>query len=363
MKVVNLLEFLNSANDLYTLEYATCDNNLVNFLDLMTEEEQFTQKINLGLFYINQLTNDTLIVVDGLNRLLSLSLLLHALCETYKKTSEKNDKAIKTIREKYLIHGNKTKLRLNEKHQPIYHKIIFGERLSGKEKTSPIFVLLHNFWSQIKGENLSASSIFNMLNKIIITVTDVQDIELRELYYILNRHQRTIKQLPLVKDYLKDMELGKDWEKFTKVFKNTPDTLLFFKDYFITKFNFKHFNPDRLYENFVNYFETMLKYYPKEQVMAKLLRTAKLYKNILNVNFTDERIKRNFIQIKINNGEDTFAYLLNIYEDYLDGRISEATFLEILSTINEYLKNRLKANNNVVFNELVEYLNAFITCK
>ena len=62
-------------------------------------------------------------------------------------------------------------------------------------------------------------------------------------------------------------------------------------------------------------------------------------------------------------GEDTYAYLLNIYEDYLDGIITEATLLEILSTIDEYLKNRLKNPNNVSFNELIQYLNAFLTCK
>lgn len=363
MKVVNLLEFLNNSSNLLALEYATCDNSLVNFLDLMIEEVQFTQKINLGILYISQKTSSSSIVVDGLNRLISLSLLLHAVCECYKKTSDKNDKAIKTIREKYLFDGDKLKLKLHGKHKEIYEKIILGERLSGKEKNSPLFKLLHSFWSQIKEEKLSASSIFDMLNKIIVTIIYAQDIELRELYYVLNRHQRTIKQLPLIKDYLKDFSLDYEWEKFIKIYKNTPDILLFFKDFFITKFNFKHFNPDRLYENFVNYFETMLRYNSKEVIMDKLLRSAKLYKNIININFADDSIKNAFVKIKINNGDDTFAYLLNIYEDYLDERISRTTFMEILSTINEYLITRAKSNNNIAFNELIEYLNAFITCK
>lgn len=363
MKVVNLLEFLNNSEDLSALEYATCDNNLVNFLDLMTEEAQFTQKINLGILYINQKTSSNATVVDGLNRLISLSLLLHAVCECYKKTSDQNDKAIKTIREKYLIHGDALKLRLHGRHKDIYEKIVMGERLSGKEKSSPLFQLLHNFWSQIKEEKLSAGSIFEMLNKIVVTIVYAEDIELRELYYLLNRHQRTIKQLPLIKDYLKEHSLEQEWEKFIKIYKNTPDTLLFFKDFFITKFNFKHFNPDRLYENFVNYFETMLRYNSKEVVMEKLLRSAKLYKNIININFADDSIKNAFVKIKINNGDDTFAYLLNIYEDYLDERISKTTLMEILETINEYLVTRAKSNNNIAFNELIEYLNAFITCK
>ena len=363
MRVVNLLEFLNKSSDLYTLDYATCDNNLVNFLDLTTEDEQFTQKIDLGIFYIYQMTSDKATIVDGFNRILSLSLLLHAVCECYKKTSEKNDKAIKTIREKYLLNDKRTRLHLPSDYQEIYEKIIFGERLSGREKASPMFVLLHNFWSQIKEEQLSASAIFTMLNKILITVVDANDIQLRDLYYVLNKHQKNLNHQALVKDYLKSLSLADEWTKFEKIFRNTPDNLLFFKDFFITKFNFKHFNPDRLYENFVNYFETMLQYNTKEVVMEKLLKSAKRYKTMLNVSFAEESIKRAFIQIKINNGEDTYAYLLNIYEDYLDYRISEGTFIEILTTINEYLKNRTKNKNNVAFNELVEYLNTFITCK
>ena len=108
----NLLEFLNNTKDLYTLDYASCNGKLVNFLDLMTEDEQFTQKIDLGIIYLYPQTLDQFIIVDGLSRLLSLSLLLHAICECYKKTSAQNDNAIKTIRSKYLLDGTKAKLHL-----------------------------------------------------------------------------------------------------------------------------------------------------------------------------------------------------------------------------------------------------------
>ena len=130
MEIVNLLEFLNNAKDLYTLDYASCEHELVNFLDLMIEDEQFTQKIDLGIIYTKQKTLDQFMIIDGLSRILSLSLLLHAICECYKKTSPKNDNAIKTIRSKYLLDGSKTKLKLPQEAQIIYDKILFGERLS-----------------------------------------------------------------------------------------------------------------------------------------------------------------------------------------------------------------------------------------
>jgi len=364
MEIVNLLTFLNNVKDLFALDYASCEGELVNFLDILSEDEQFIQKVDLGIVYVNQKTLDQYVVVDGLRRFLSLSLLLHAICECYKKTTTKNEKAILTIREKYLLNGSRTKLRLPKKMQDIYDKIIFGERLSGKEKESPMFILLHNFWSQIKEDRLSASNIFVMLKKISIYIVESSNIPQRDLYYNLNKDKREINQLALIRNYLKNIGLESQWDSLKKIYNNYEDDInLFFKDFFVTKFNFKEYKYDKLYEIFINYFETMLQYMPEDTLINRIRQSAINYNNILNVNINNENIKRKLIQIKMHNGEDTYAYLLSIYEDYLDNTITEATFLEILSTIDEYLKNRLKTPNNVGFNELIKYLNTFISCK
>ena len=363
MKVVNLLEFINSARDLFTLDYARCNGKLVNFLDLMTEDEQFTQKIDLGLIYVNQKSIDQYTIVDGLNRIVSLSLLLHAVCECYKKTTEQNAKAIKTIRSKYLIHNSKSKLHLNESDNELYNKIINGERLSGHEKAQPMFVLLHNFWSQIKEERLQAAKIFTMLKKVTVTLVETDNVSKRNLYYKLN-NTRDLNQIALIEDFLKENGVENDWLDIRKLyFPKDRDVTTFLKDFFITKFHYKQFNPDRLYESFVNYFETMMQYMSEDTLMRKLKRSAGLYYNILNVNFNNDELKKAFIQIKKHSGEDTYAYILDVYEDYCENNISESIFLEILQTINEYLENRLKSGQNMEFNELIQYLNAFITCK
>ncbi len=364
MEVVNLLEFLNSSKDLYALEYAKCGAELVNFLDLMTEDEQFTRNIGLGMMFVSQKSIDQYLIVDGLDRIISLSLLLHAVCECYKKTSEKNDKAIRTIRNKYLIDGSKPKLHLAPKQQDIYNKIIYGERLSGKEKENPMFVLLHNFWTQIKEEQLKAANIFRMLQKVTVFLADTEGVNIRDFYYTLNKNSSDLDLLLLVEDYLRNMGVEEYWDNIKKIFNNNLSDLdLFFRDFFITKFSFKEYKRERLYEIFVNYFETMLQYVPEDTLMKKIERSAKLYNNLLNVTIEGEELKRALIQIKMHNGEDTFAYILNIYEDYVDNNITESTFLEILSTIDEYLKNRQKNSSDIGFNDLIRYLNAFITCK
>ena len=363
MEVVNLLDFLNIARDLFTLDYAKCDGKLVNFLDLMTEDEQFTQRIDLGIIFINQKSADQSTIVDGLNRILSLSLLLHAICECYKKTTKQNEKAISTIRKKYLIHGSKSKLRLNEKDGILYNKIINGERLSGKEKETPMFILLHNFWSQIKEEKLQAANIFRMLQKVTVTLAETDKVSKRNLYYKLNS-SRKLNQILLIEDFLKENGVEEEWNRLKKLyFAKERDIIRFLKDFFVTKFNYKKFEEDRLYESFVNYFQTMMQYIPEDVLMNKITKAAGLYYNILNVNFENDDIKRAFIDIKMHSGEDTYAYILDVYEDFVENNISESTFLEILKTIDEYLRNRNIHENNVEFNELIKYLNAFIACK
>ena len=364
MNTVNLLDFLSESKDLNTLDYIKCDMDLLNFLDLFTEEEEFTQKINLGIFFIDYSSMGKVVIVDGINRLLSLSLLLHAVCECYKKTTPKNEKAIKVIRSKYLLNGTKTKLRLPKKEQEIYEKIIFGEHLSGREKETPIFVLLHNFWSQIKQENLTAARIFAMLQKIQIITVDVDNTEVRDLYYCLNKDKAGLDHLLLIGNYMKKLSVMDEWNAFKEIFHdNKADIYRFFKDFYVTVFKYKEFKEDRAYETFVNYFDTMLKYKTAKDIIKSINKTAFIYKDIVNVNIDDDEIKKGIINIKMHNGEDTYSYILCLFEDYIDGNISRVVFLEILSTIDEYLRNRLKTPNEVSFNELIKYLNAFLTCK
>ena len=364
MESKNLLEFLNKIKTLAALQYARCDSKLINFLDLIAVEEEFTQRIDLGIIYLSEITLEKSEIIDGLNRLLSLSLLLHAICECYKKTTEKNEKAIKTIRKKYLLTNTRTKLRLPKDMQDIYDKIIFGERLSGKEKESPMFVLLHNFWVQIKEEKLQASRIFAMLQKITVTVVDTDNMNPRDLYYSINHEKRNLNQIMLIDDYLDKNQTKEIWQDIKKIYKYKDyDIILFFRDFFWNKFNFKEFDKNKLYEYFVNYFETMLKYSNAASIMSKIKRSAELYLQLINVDIENSNIKRALVQLKFHNCEDTYAYLLSVYEDYTDGSLSEATFLEILAAIKEYLENREKNDNNVGFNELIKYLNAFIAYK
>ena len=364
MEVVNLLKFLNNVHDLYTLDVSRCNREMVNFLDLMIEDEQFTRSIDLGLVYLHQRTMDQYTIVDGLSRIVSLSLLLHAICECYKQTTYQNKKAIKTIRSKYLFSGSKLKLHLQEEDAEIYSKIINGERLSGKEKSTPMFILLHNFWTQIKEEKLQAGSIFKMLQKINIVLVDTDEVSKRDLYYRLNKNNRKINQITLIDNYLKENGVLEVWEEIKSSYcVEKDDIILFLRDFFLTKFNYKKFNPERLYESFVNYFETMMLYVSEDVLMNNIKRSAMLYYNMLNVNFKNEDIRHAFINIKRHNGVDTYPYILNVYEDYYTGNITESIFLEILGTIDEYLKNRMVSGKNIDFNELVQYLNSLISFK
>ena len=218
MEIVNLLNFLNNTKSLKALDYARCTNSLVNILSLMSEDEQFTRSIDFGVMFFYEKDANKYIIIDGLNRILSLSLLLHAVCECYKNTTKRNEKAIKTIRKKYLLDGTKTKLRLPEEAQIIYDKILFGEKLSGKEKKNHIFVLLHDFWAQIKEEGLQAANIFKMLQKINVTIINDKDVlQPRNLYYSMHKDRDEINQLLLIENYLNSFGIKQEYTEFTEI--------------------------------------------------------------------------------------------------------------------------------------------------
>lgn len=364
MIVKNLLELMNNAKRLSALDYAVCEGELVNFLDLIAVDEQFTQIIDLGVVYLLEKTSSQYTIVDGLGRILSLSLLLHAICECYKKTSGKNDKAINTIRQRYLLDGVGTKLKLPSTLQPIYEKIIYGERLSGKEKKHPIFILLHNFWTQIKEDELKASDMFRILEKICVTIVEVDNVNIRNLYYSLNREKKALDQILLIDDFLSMDNTKSVWNEIKAIFQNKDsDITLFLDDFFRSKFNYKEFDKSLLYVYFYNYCKTLEHYMSDVDIISKMKHSAELYSRILNIETVDEFEKKALIKIKLLNGEDTYSYLLSVYEDYSDGSISEATFHEILTTVTEYLESRKNTPNNVSFNELIKYLNAFLAYK
>ena len=107
----------------------------------------------------------------------------------------------------------------------------------------------------------------------------------------------------------------------------------------------------------------MLKYSKHVTILNKIKRSAELYLQLINVEMPNEELKKAIVELKFHNCEDIYPYLLNVYEDYTDRSISLTTFLEILYAIKEYLINREKNHTNISFNELINYLSAFIAYK
>ena len=366
MKIVNFLDFIKDSKKLTSLDFYRCNDELYNFLNLESYDSEFTCSIDLGLIFLSQKDEGVYVVIDGMKRLLSLSLLLHAICECYKKTTSQNEKAIKTIRSKYLIFNKKMRIILKEKDAIVYEKIINGERLSDSEKKSYIFKLLHQIWSQIKNNSLKAADIFKVLQKTEVTLVNIDeldDISYRKLFLKINE-KRNINQLDLISSYAKEKGFNDEWEKMISgYFLSKNETINFLKDYFITKFNYKTIEENHLYTLFTEYVESMHKYFSYSNIITKIQTSAFLYSNLLNVNLPNKELNKAFIKIKKMSGEDTYAYILEVFEDFNQGNLSEDTFLEILNTIIEYLINRNKTDNKVTFNELVKYLNAFLSCK
>ena len=116
--------------------------------------------------YLQKTDNDSFIVIHGMKRLITLSLLLHAICECYKLTNEKNEHAIELIKKRYLFNNSGTKIQLEGYEKQIYEKLVNYEKMSLEEKEHPMFKVLHEFWAKIKMTNISAKKLFAQIRQI-----------------------------------------------------------------------------------------------------------------------------------------------------------------------------------------------------
>lgn len=365
MDLYKVLEFLENTGYLYTLDYAKkylYSSKLSNYIFDMFD---ITEKSSLGVVYTKPIKIGEQYIVDGISRLVGISLFLFAVCECWKNTTERNELLIRKIKANYLLRNGRPKILLNSANNDIYEPLLLGDRISGKNKKTIIFCTYHEYWTKLKLGNYDLKDIMDKLDRLYlynINLTDMDAPQVRDFYYSLNIDNQKLNQIALIRDFLKEENAGYEWSEIEQLFYNNKDYLMMFlRDYLITKYKIKKIPYNNFYLVLKGYINELKKYKSVVSAVEDMHASAIIYNNILNVDIQDEDIKNKFVEIKLNKGNDTYAYLLEIYEDYRDGNITKETFLEILTAINEYLVTRnANPSSRTNFNDLISDLNKML---
>ena len=362
---LNLLELLNNSQALYSTEYFGGYEVPADLLETIIECINFKSSIFNGVMFFQKKGDGKYLVVDGMKRLITLSLLLYAICECFKFTSEKNAIAIELIKQKYLFNGESTKIQLSGYEQTIYEKLITHQEMSYGEKQHPMFVALHAFWAKIKMNNISALKLFNSIKRVstLACIYDKCKFHNREIYQSLNCNNQNVRgQLLLINNFLHETvdseEVLNMWYEIIQMFKEADMVLkmrYFICDYLAIQKNGIMPRLNELYTSFKNYYLKMIRSGLNAATLFQAMKvSAGYYIKISTANFKDKFIKQAIDTIKNNNMYETFPYLLEVMDDYETGRISPKTFTDLLNNVILFIAEQRSGNiqSNINFASL-----------
>lgn len=372
--ITNILDFLNNAKNLISAGFSAGYNfdeiKAGEYFNDLIENSIHSIPIFSGILIVEK-HNENYKIIDGLQRLTTISLLLCALCESYKGTSQNNEQAREKILNRYLLSENDPKLKLGKAEKTVYRKILFSEWLIDKEIDSNLSSVYECFLSNIKAKKISGTNLFKIISQIqfMVVITDKSEVSVRDLYQAINGIDKSKSQINLIYDFLiqEDNEASSLWQKITEVFGDKERLLeQFIRDFLVTRSDDEIINKNALYKNFKNYFYRISKYQDTKTILETMYKYAQYYLKIINADFEHEEIKEQIEILNDNGGKDAYPYLMEVLDDLENSHIETGAFLNILMMINLFIKSQLEcsfSNININFANLSKELNKMLVLK
>ncbi|MBK7985472.1 MAG: DUF262 domain-containing protein [Ignavibacteria bacterium] len=294
-----------------------------------------------------------LTIIDGQQRLTTLTLIYIAL---YKLAKKNNDESIANRCFKRLINDDspdeeKLKLKPTENNKEALRHILNsaeGEEFRGYSKIIENF---EYFKSAITSENLE--TVQRGLSKLIFVdiALDRQKDNPQRIFESLNSTGLELSQADLIRNYILMGLSRTNQEKIYKSYwevieKNAKDETLnktrvseFIRDYLTLK-NKEIPNKGDVYITFkTNYPTTTVD--QLEEILSELKSLSKFYNTLVNPkNETDREIKQQLDYISRLEINVAFPFLMKVYEDYSKNLIDKPTLISILSLVQSFTFRR-----------------------
>lgn len=373
--IISVSELLNSVQNFSSAGFSegysfNGEDAAKYFEELLSNSE--TGPIFSGILILEKSPKKTTII-DGLQRLTTISLLLCALCDTYKNTSQNNEEARKKILSRFLIDSDnqyEPKLKLKKQEHDIFKNILFDYQLNENDINSNLFQAYQAFLSKIKEYKISGTALFTIVSRIqfMTVITEKSEVSVREIYQALNKNKGQ-SQINLISDYVSQQSESAEniWQNITESFKSSEYLFeCFIRDFLITRIDKEITDNSALYNNFKNYFHKISKYQSTEEILQNIYKYSKYYLKVLKADFEDSEIKEQITILNENDGKDTYPYLMEVLDDLENSHLNQGAFLNILMMINLFIKNRQESsfsNVNINFSNLSKELNKMLILK
>lgn len=312
--------------------------------------------IHDGIFRVAAIPQ--LLVIDGQQRLTTLSLLLLALTHVVQEKDTESEVSHNDIYESYLInkHGREEqryKLLLTQDDKDEFIALI-----DSKVQLHPLHHVTgrltdnyHFFEEQVRQSAIDLNVLYMGLNKLIIVdIALDRDFDNPQLIFeSLNSTGVDLSQADLIRNYVL-MGLGSEeqnhlykhyWSPMEQLFPHVADENIFdrfMRDYLTLKQGIIP-NIDKVYSSFKTYHVNQGEI-PIATLVADIYRYATYYVNMALLWESDSEVKRILHDINTLKVDVAYPFLLEVYDDYVQTLLSRQDFIAILKLIESYIFRR-----------------------
>ena len=350
----------------YSWEKKHCEKLLEDIMNI-GESDKPSHFMGSIVFRSRRRRITTLSIIDGQQRITTMTMLFAALVDYLKKNPQDAERIdvddADAVAYDFLINANKRgdqwfKLVLTEDDDPIYRNIIKslvnGDelRLSSDDSRSRMYKSFKFYSENIKEDNVH--SIWKGINKLMIVTLDLTDAESPQaIFESLNSTGLELNKSDLIRNYLlmdlnddDQREIYRKWHKIESSFENSKESFDdFIKHYLSIKYN--NVIKGDIYENFKKFTEEKAEeeqFNDNFELIEDLVDDVKKYweyfKQVVFLEEGKRKLRRSFETLNQLPYTTVRPLILRLYEDYANHELDPEEFIEIINYTESYMLRR-----------------------
>lgn len=294
-----------------------------------------------------------LLIIDGQQRITTISLLIAALADFLKTTDISIDTNSTKLQNYYLLNSDEEdelhfKLLLTKRDKQSFINIVKGIE-PPKEASQRIIENYNFFKSKINKEN--AAAIYNgILQLFVVDVALEKGVDNPQMIFeSMNSTGLDLSQADLIRNYIlmgQEIKLqnhlyDKYWYPMEQSYGNEYTTAFnaFMRDYLSVKTGSIP-RIDKVYEAFKQYVQSGKSPATIEEIVADINKFSAYYVNMILHSVEDKELKQSFKSISKLKVDVAYPFLLPVYDDFAKDIIPKESFLEILGLVESYVFRR-----------------------
>ncbi len=293
------------------------------------------------------------LVIDGQQRLTTLSLLAVALRDALHKSLDTYNTTGEQIESQFLINkfanenSKKIKLHLTRHDKAVFEKLVNREVLNDVEKSNRVYQNLQFFIAQIEKSNINLDELYKGIRKLLIVDIALEKEDNPQLIFeSLNSTGLDLSQSDLIRNYVL-MGLPTDlqeeiyttlWSPMERLFIDAQGEDRF--DYFMRAYlTIKTGSIPRLDAVYATFKQYILGKDIKE-VVSNVYTFSKYYSNIEFGKEDDNELKEIIANIRTLKVDVAYPFLMQVYDDYSNDTLNKSKFAEVLRLVESYVFRR-----------------------